>query len=334
MQSDSRASRRKSHFHEHRGAGPRRALGLAGVVLAMVALIAASAQAAESKPAVSTGGAKSVSYSSATLTGTINPHGSNTSYYFQYGPTKAYGGQTAIADAGAGSSGVKVSLPITGLQPITTYHYRLVGVNGGGATIGEDHTLLTSKVPLSLAILASPNPVMFGGSIAIQGTLSGTNNANRQIVLQANQFPFTAGFENVGNTETTNSTGGFTFALLGIDLVTQYRVVTTTNPPIVSPVTTENVAVKISSHVAKTSRSGYARIYGTVTPAEDKMQVGILRITHGHGVLAGGTVLAHHNASSSSFSRVVRVKPGVYRVLVRVTSGAQTSSYGQPLLIR
>jgi hypothetical protein len=64
------------------------------------------------------------------------------------------------------------------------------------------------------------------------------------------------------------------------------------------------------------------------------MQVGILRIVHGHGVLVGGTLLHHRNATSSKFSRVVPVGAGVYRVLVRVTTGAQISNYGQPLLIR
>ena len=44
-----------------------------------------------------------MSYGSATLTGTVNPNASDTSYYFQYGLTKGYGGQTAITDAGAGT---------------------------------------------------------------------------------------------------------------------------------------------------------------------------------------------------------------------------------------
>ena len=101
-----------------------------------------------------------------------------------------------------------------------------------------------------------------------------------------------------------------------------------------SPVVVENVAVRVDSHVGRTRRAHFARVYGTVTPAADGMQVGILRITHGRGVLVGGTVLRHRNASSSRFSRVVPVRRGVYRVLVRVTSGAQISNYGQPLLIR
>jgi hypothetical protein len=317
---------------KHQARSLRAVVPLAAVLVLGALGFATTVQAA-SNPSVSTGAAKDVTFDAATLTGSVNPQGANTSYYFQFGLTKAYGGQTAIADAGAGKGTVKVKLPITGLQPITVYHYRLVAVNASGATLGADHTLLTTKVPLSLAILASPNPVVFGGPITVQGTLSGTNNASRQVVLQANSFPFTAGFQNVGNPEVTNSTGGFTFPLLGLSVVTQFRVVTTTNPPIVSPVTTENVAVKVTSHVAKTKRRGFARIYGTVTPAEDRVQVGMLRITHGHGVLVGGTVLTHHNATSSVFSRVVPVKRGVYRVLVRLT-GAQVSNYGQPLLIR
>jgi hypothetical protein len=294
----------------------------------------ASGAAAATLPTVSTSGAKQVSYAGAVLDGSVNPHGSNTSYYFQYGPTIAYGGQTTIADAGAGTSKVNVSLPVGGLQPLTLYHFRLVAVNGAGAAPGKDKTLLTKKVPLTLQILSSPNPVLFGGSITVQGTLSGTENTNRPVVLQANQFPFTAGFQNVAvNAELTTATGSFSFIVPGLTEVTQFRVVTSTSPAVISPVATENVAVKVSAHVGRAPRRHFARIFGTVTPAEDGMQVGILRITHGHGVLVGGTTLLHRTATSSHFSRVVPVKRGVYRVLIRVTTGTQVSNYSQPLLI-
>jgi hypothetical protein len=308
-------------------------MALIGAVT-LAALALPSAALAASQPKVATNGPRQVSYNSAILTGSVNPNGSNTSYYFQYGPTKMYGSQTVIADAGAGAGTVSVRLAITGLQPLTVYHYRLVAVNTAGASIGADRTLLTTKVPLSLQILSSPNPVLFGGTVTVQGTLSGTENANRAVVLQANEFPFTAGFHNVGNAELTTSTGSFSFSVPALTVSTQFRVFTTTKSPVLSPVATENVAVRISSHVARTKRRGFARIYGTVTPAADGQQVGMLRITRGHGVLAGGTVLKHNNASSSKFSRVVPVKKGVYRVLVRVVGGAQVSNYGTPLLIR
>ena len=144
--------------HRTKGRNRSRAVRMAGAA-AILALILAAPAAAASKPGVTTGGAREVSYASAALTGTVNPNAQNTSYYFQYGPTKAYGGQSAISDAGSGSKGVSVKVAVGGLQPITVYHYRLVAVNASGATIGSDHTFTTTKVPLSLEILASPNPV-------------------------------------------------------------------------------------------------------------------------------------------------------------------------------
>jgi hypothetical protein len=299
----------------------------------LVALALPAAAQAAGAPKATTGGARDVSYASATLAGTVNPNGSDTSYYFQYGPTKAYGLQSSIAAAGAGKSGVAVRLPIAGLQPITVYHYRLVAVSASGVSIGSDNTFKTEKVPLSLAIFTSPNPVTFGGLVTIQGTLSGTDNANRAVVLQANTFPFTGAFQSIGNPELTSATGGFSFVVPSLTAATQFRVFTTTSTPVVSPVALEYVAVRVSSHVARTRRRGFARIYGTVTPAANGMQVGILRIEHGRGTLVSGSVLGPLGSSSSQFSRVVRVRKGAYRVLVRVTSGPFVSAYGTTLLI-
>lgn len=305
------------------------------VLVALLLTLALPALArAASRPSVSTGPAKQVSYGSAVLTGTVNPNGADTSYYFQYGPTSKLGSQTGIADAGAGTHGVKVGLPVSGLNPLTLYHYRLVAVNGVGLTVGAERTFLTLKVPLSLQILASPNPVLYGGTVVVQGTLSGTGNASRAVTLQANPFPFTGGFQNVGNPQLTTATGSFSFPVLGMTLNTQFRVVTTGKPLVTSPVAAENVAVRVASHVGRTRRPHFARFYGTVAPAEDGAEVGILRIVHGRGVLVGGTHLRHRSATSSKFSRVVHVKRGLYRVLVRVVNGAQVSNYGVPLLIR
>jgi hypothetical protein len=313
-----------------------RATGISILVcLALCAAPAAAGAVAVAVPSVTTGAAQSVSYGSATLTGWIDTHGSNTTYYFQYGPTKAYGAQTALADAGAGRSTVKVSVPVTGLLPVTTYHFRLIAVNAGGAATGDDRDFATAKVPLSLAILASPNPTIFGGTVTVQGTLSGTGNGNVPVMLQANPFPYTQGFATVGNPELTTATGGFSFPFLGITQATQFRVVTSTKVAVVSPIAIEGVAVKVEAHVGRTRKRHHARIYGTVTPAVDGMEVAIMRVLGGHEVLVAGTVLLHHNATSSRFARTIRVRhPGLYRVFVKVTNGAQVSNYSQPLFIR
>ena len=110
------------------------------------------------------GSAHAVTYQSATLTGTVHPNGIGTSYYFQYGITKGYGGQTAIATRARAPAAVNVSLPAGGLQPLTQYHYRIVAVNSAGPAFGADRSFMTTKVPLSLAIAVTPSPVLFGGN--------------------------------------------------------------------------------------------------------------------------------------------------------------------------
>jgi hypothetical protein len=319
---------------EANGWGRRVLVGAVLVAAVTLSSPVAAYAATPKRPAVTTGGAQQVSYSSALLTGSLNPNGGDTSYYFQYGLTKLYGGQTAIADAGAGTHAVTVRLPIEGLQPLTVYHYRLVAVNSAGATIGGDRTLVTRKVPLSLQIFPAPDPVLYGGTTVLQGTLSGTENANREVVLQESLFPAFAVFTNVGNPELTSATGSFAFPVLGLTQATEFRVVTTTNPPVVSPVAWENVAVQVEAHVGRSRRAHHVRIFGIVTPAENNMQVGVMKIVHGGSRLAAGGALHARNASSSQFSIAVPRRRGLYQVLVRVTNGAQMSNYSGPLVVR
>jgi hypothetical protein len=286
-------------------------------------------------PTVDTGAASQVTYSSATLNGTLDPNGQSTTYYFQYGPTKAYGQQTLIGGVAAGQSPVHVSAQITGLQPAAVYHYRLVALNSAGAQSGKDRTFTTLKVPLSLAILGAPNPVPYGTAVTIEGTLSGTGNGQREVILQSNPFPYTQGFLNVGNPELTSSSGSFSFPVLGLTEATQFRVLTTTKSVVVSPVLTEGVAVRVSVHYRHTRRRHRVRIYGTVVPSEPGMQVGIFRVRRGHTRLIAGTILHAKGLTSSAYSRVVRVvRGGVYIVLARVTDGSHTSAYSTPIRIR
>ena len=68
------------------------------------------------------------------MKGTVNPYGLDTKYHFEYGTTTAYGTSLPVpdADVGSGQSAVPVSQAVTGAQPSTTYHYRLVASNSAG----------------------------------------------------------------------------------------------------------------------------------------------------------------------------------------------------------
>ncbi len=83
---------------------------------------------------------------SAQLDATIKPNGLPTTYRFQYGTTTTYG-QTSEAKEITGSAAQlaelhKVQVDIEGLQPGTTYHFRLLAENAsdqGHPVLSEDH---------------------------------------------------------------------------------------------------------------------------------------------------------------------------------------------------
>lgn len=312
--------------------------GLIGVVATVLVVacwsLPATAMAA-TPPAASTGGATGVGFATATLNGTVDPRGSDSSYYFQYGPTKAYGLQTGILDAGAGTKSVHVAIAIAGLAPLTQYHYRLVAVSSGGFGYGGDKAFHTTKVPLSLAILSSPNPVLYGGAIVVQGTLSGTGAANRPVVLQATPFPFAAGFVDVGNPQLTNAAGSFSFPVLGLVGATEYRVVATTNPPVASPPVFESVDLRVSATAGRIGPRGRALFHGVVSPAMDGAEIAVMRQVHGRQVFVAGTRLHHRTTKTSRFSLLAKARRGnVYRVLVHIPGGPLSSTYSPPILAR
>ena len=309
------------------------------VALAFVfafALSAAPGQAASATaPSVSTGGAASISYSSATLDGSVDPRSQETNYVFQYGPTGSYGSQTPLSPAGSGTKTIKVSQSVSGLQPLTTYHYRIVASSPAGTTKGKERTFTTLAIPLSVAVTGVPNPVLFGSSFLVEGVLSGTGSGDHEIVLQANPYPYLGGFKTVGNPELTGPTGDFSFPYLGLLENTQLRVVTVGKPEVSSPVVLENVAVRVSFHARSVGRPGFVRLYGTVAPAEVGALVGFQLLQPGHKSLnEGGTVVRAGTPAVSSFSRVVRVRRhGLYRALIQVPAGARVSNYSSPILI-
>jgi hypothetical protein len=100
----------------------------------------------EIAPLVVTGVATDRTEASAVLNGTVNPAGQLTTYHFEYGPTDAYGSRIPVAnEAPAGNTRQprSISWTVTGLQPETTYHYRLVASNSTGETVGSDRTFTT-----------------------------------------------------------------------------------------------------------------------------------------------------------------------------------------------
>ncbi len=75
----------------------------------------------------------------------MNPEGEEvTDCHFEYGAGSSYGKSVPCSPApGSGGTAVAVSAMVSGLNPLSVYHYRVVATNGAGTTNGSDETLTT-----------------------------------------------------------------------------------------------------------------------------------------------------------------------------------------------
>ena len=185
--------------------------------------------ASADQPTVTTGSASSVTASSATLSGTVNPNGASTTYYFQYGTTTSYGSTTTSTSAGSGSSNVSAIGPVSGLICNTTYHYRLVATNSAGTNNGSDKTFTTSDCP------ADPPTVTTGSATSVTAdtaTLNGTVNPNGSSTTYYFQYGKTLAY---GTTTPSTNAGAGSSALpvnasisgLSADTIYYFQIVAT-----------------------------------------------------------------------------------------------------------
>ncbi len=133
-------------------------------------------------PTATTGPTTSITSGSATLNGTVDPNHADTSYYFVWGTTTAYGNPPpsyGLLQAQSGPAGVWASL--TGLSPNTTYHYQLLASNSVGSASGGDQAFTTLNLSTNggftytitnseITITGYTGP---GGDVVIPDTIEG-----------------------------------------------------------------------------------------------------------------------------------------------------------------
>ena len=93
-------------------------------------------------PVVTTDSATNITVTSATLNGSLNPHGVTTMVNFQWGTTTSYGRSTPMQTQ-TGNTYRNMSANISGLTTRTTYHFRIVATNSAGTRFGADRTFRT-----------------------------------------------------------------------------------------------------------------------------------------------------------------------------------------------
>jgi hypothetical protein len=139
-----------------------------GLAVAALLVVPVMAFAAAGPPTAATAPSDSsvLTDTYALISGVVNPNGTNTNYYFEWGTTTAYGQTTPVTNAGSGTADVPVDVSLDGLTPHTTYHYRLVALpaspsdpNNPGIVRGGDQ-IFTTTAPLALYITGGKTPVV------------------------------------------------------------------------------------------------------------------------------------------------------------------------------
>jgi hypothetical protein len=126
------------------------------------------------QPQAETGGVSGVGVTSATITGAVNPEQPAT-YSFELGVYAGAGTQYGVLTSGtvpAGTAPVGEAFGVSGLQPGTTYAYRIkVSATGYGEALGAPVLFTTEglpavlAVPASLEVLAMPAGVVFPAEV-------------------------------------------------------------------------------------------------------------------------------------------------------------------------
>jgi hypothetical protein len=125
-------------------------------------------------PKVTTGNASNVVAGMAKLNGTVDPNGLESTAYFQYGTTTAYGQSTPGHNAGGAEGAASLAADIGGLAPGTTYHFRILAENSAGTSYGTDQMFTTAPpIPVNTVAPAISGRPIRGQALSIsQGSWS------------------------------------------------------------------------------------------------------------------------------------------------------------------
>jgi hypothetical protein len=121
-------------------------------------------------PTVTTNPATNIASFSAALSGSVNPRGSTTTVYFQWGTTTSYG-HTTSTQTQTGNTSRPITALISGLSASHLYHFRIVATNGGGTSFGSDRSFTTLSATGPPVVTTNPATNVTTSSATLNGLL-------------------------------------------------------------------------------------------------------------------------------------------------------------------
>lgn len=330
--------------------GRTRRLAAATAALAWLALGSAVAVAATptTKPRVSTGGVTNVRGTTGQLDGVVNPENLEVSYFFEYGPTTAYGSKTKPATLPKSEATINVGQMITGLY--AGEHYRLVvtWVVGGKTESqpGRDKQYSGGRASKLRFVIErgkeAQQTITYGETVELTGSITGKGASEMPLALQSTPFPYTTPFTTLSGTVRASRAGGFVFRVAGVHQNTEFRILTNTTRPLYSAVITVSVTPHVVLHV-RSLGSGRYRFYGTVTPLVRNAVVSIQQLRPRKATSKRGgpathsvatTALKRASSRQSRFSVTVSLTGTFhYQAYVKLARGPLASGASSHVLV-
>ena len=281
-------------------------------------------------PTVTTQAATGVTSGTATLNANVNPNGGATTVYFQYGTTTNYGSVTATSNLAATNSTLAVNSAVSGLSPVTLYHFRVVATNSAGTNAGGDLTFTTAAAAPTAFVQAAADVT------TNSATFYGIVNPNGAATVAYFEYGMTTNYGNVSsvtNLPATNSVLDVSNNITGLfaGTVYYYRLVATNSIGTAFSGRTNFTTVAVLPTAATLSATNVttsgALLQGSVNPNNStdtsvRFEYGV---TTNYGTITSLTALAATNTSilvSNSVSGLLSNTIYNYRIVASNSAGS------------
>lgn len=128
---------------------------------------------AASQPSVATLSVGNLTPNSATVNGSVDPHGAFTAAWFEYGPTTSQEQRTGQITFFPHDTPELITMILSGLQSNTRYYYRIGASNGYGTAYGATQEFITpsgSRTSGQSTTVSSPATIIYSPALRSAGT--------------------------------------------------------------------------------------------------------------------------------------------------------------------
>ncbi|MDI6717569.1 MAG: fibronectin type III domain-containing protein [Patescibacteria group bacterium] len=176
-----------------------------GYVIFSVLVGAGGSGSSANAPIVATNPATSIGQNYATLNGTVNSNNSNTTVWFEYGPTTSLGSTAGYQNIGISNFTTNISAYLSNIQPNLNFYYRIAAQNSYGTSYGSIMNFMTGT-GYNYNYYSSG----YGGGATVttyNATSIGSNFATLNASVSSNYSGTTVWFEYGTNTSLGYTTG-------------------------------------------------------------------------------------------------------------------------------